>query len=128
MHAGGLRYHGMAPTVSQLVDEGLLEPKAYNQLATYEAGMIVAKSEGFISAPETNHALACVIDLAKQAKEEGQEKVILFNFSGHGVIDLGAYEQFLSGNLTDYEIPAEEIAEAEKILEQYPKPEHIKSR
>ena len=68
------------------------------------------------------------MDLAKQAKEEGKEKVILFNFSGHGVIDLGAYEQYLSGNLSDYEYPAEEIEEAEKILEQYPKPEHIKSR
>ena len=90
--------------------------------------MLVAKTEGFISAPETNHALACVIDLAKQAKEEGKEKVILFNFSGHGLIDLGAYEQFLSGQLQDFEYPAEDIAEAEKILEQYPKPEHIKSR
>jgi tryptophan synthase beta chain len=128
MHAGGLRYHGMAPTVSQLVDEGLMEPKAYNQLATYEAGLLVARTEGFIPAPETNHALACVVDLAKQAKEEGKEKVILCNFSGHGVIDLGAYEQYLSGNLTDYEHPAEEIEAAEKILEQYPKPEHVKSR
>jgi len=128
MHAGGLRYHGMAPTVSQLVDEGLMEAKAYNQLATYEAGLLVARSEGFIPAPETNHALACVVDLARQAKEEGKEKVILFNFSGHGVIDLGAYEQYLAGNLFDYELPAEEIEEAEKILEQYPKPAHVKSR
>jgi tryptophan synthase beta chain len=127
MHAGGLRYHGMAPTVSQLVDEGLLVPKAYNQLATYEAGLLVARSEGFIPAPETNHALACVVDLAKQAKEEGKEKVILFNFSGHGLIDLGAYEQFLAGNLSDYEHPAEQIEESEKILQQYPKPEHVKS-
>jgi tryptophan synthase beta chain len=69
-----------------------------------------------------------VIEAAKQAKEEGKEKVILANFSGHGVIDLGAYEQFLSGNLTDYEFPGEDIEEAEKILEQYPKPEHVKSR
>jgi tryptophan synthase beta chain len=128
MHAGGLRYHGMAPTVSQLVDEGILEPKAYGQLDTYQAGMLVAKTEGFISAPETNHALACVVDLAKQAKEEGKEKVILVNFSGHGLIDLGAYEQFLSGQLQDFGYPAEDIEEAEKILEQYPKPEHIKSR
>jgi tryptophan synthase beta chain len=128
MHAGGLRYHGMAPTVSQLIDEGILEPKAYGQLATYEAGMLVARSEGFISAPETNHALACVVDLAKQAKEEGKQKVILVNFSGHGLIDLGAYEKYLTGQLEDFEYPAEEIEEAEKILEQYPKPEHIKSR
>ena len=65
----------------------VLEPKAYKQLDTYNAGMLVAKTEGFISAPETNHALACVVDLAKKAKEEGKEKVILFNFSGHGLID-----------------------------------------
>jgi len=127
MHAGGLRYHGMAPTVSQLIVEGVLEPRAYSQLATYEAGMLVARSEGFISAPETNHALACVVDEARKAKEAGKEKVILFNFSGHGLIDLGAYEQYLSGNLTDYEYPAKEIAEAEKVLKQYPKPAIIKS-
>jgi tryptophan synthase beta chain len=128
MHAGGLRYHGMAPQVSQLVDEGILEPKAYNQIATYEAGLLVARSEGFIPAPETNHALACVVEEARKAKEEGKEKTILFNFSGHGLIDLGAYEQFMSGALQDYEFPAEDIAAAEKILEQYPKPQHLKSR
>ena len=128
MHAGGLRYHGMAPQVSQLVDEGILEPRAYGQIDTYEAGMLVAKTEGYISAPETNHALACVVDEAKKCKEEGKEKVILVNFSGHGLIDLGAYDQFLAGDLQDFEYPAEEIAEAEKILEQYPKPQHLKSR
>ncbi|MGD9281855.1 MAG: TrpB-like pyridoxal-phosphate dependent enzyme, partial [Desulfobacterales bacterium] len=82
----------------------------------------------FISAPETNHALACVVEEARKCKEEGKEKVILFNFSGHGLIDLGAYEQFLAGNLTDFDFPAKEIEEAEKILEQYPKPQLIKSR
>jgi len=128
LHAGGLRYHGMAPQVSQLVDEGILEPKAYGQIDTYNAGMLIAKTEGFISAPETNHALACVVDEAKKCKEEGKEKVILVNFSGHGLIDLGAYDQFLSGALQDFEYPAEDVAEAEKILEQYPKPEHLKSR
>ena len=127
LHAGGLRYHGMAPQVSQLITEGILEPKAYPQMATYEAGMLVAKTEGFISAPETNHALACVIEEAKKAKEEGKEKVILFNFSGHGLIDLGAYDQYLAGSLTDYAFPAKEIEEAEKVLEQHPKPELIKS-
>jgi tryptophan synthase beta chain len=128
MHAGGLRYHGMAPQVSQLITEGILEPKAYPQMETYEAGMLVAKTEGFISAPETNHALACVIEEAKKAKEEGKEKVILFNFSGHGLIDLGAYEQFLAGNLSDYEYPAKEIEEAEKVIAEHPKPQLIKSR
>ena len=128
MHAGGLRYHGMAPTVSQLIVEGVMEPKAYGQIDTYEAGMLVAKTEGFISAPETNHALACVVDVAKKCKEEGKEKVILFNFSGHGLIDLGAYEQFLAGNLTDYEFPAKEIEEAEKVFANHPKPAIITSR
>jgi tryptophan synthase beta chain len=128
LHAGGLRYHGMAPQVSQLVDEGILEPRAYGQIDTYNAGMLVAKTEGFISAPETNHALACVVDEARKCKEEGKEKVILVNYSGHGLIDLGAYDKFLSGSLENFDYPAEDIAEAEKILEQYPKPEHLKSR
>ena len=128
LHAGGLRYHGMAPQVSQLVDEGILEPRAYGQVDTYEAGMLVAKTEGFISAPETNHALACVVDEANKCKAEGKEKVILVNFSGHGLIDLGAYDKFLSGSLENFDYPEEDIAEAEKILEQYPKPEHLKSR
>jgi tryptophan synthase beta chain len=127
LHAGGLRYHGMAPTVSQLVVDGLLEPQAYGQVETYEAGMLLARTEGVISAPETNHALAAVVAEAKKAKEEGKEKVILFNWSGHGLIDLGAYEKYLTGSLTNYDFPAEDIAEAEKVLEQYPKPEIIKN-
>jgi tryptophan synthase beta chain len=128
MHAGGLRYHGMAPTVSQLVVEGILEPKAYGQVETFEAGLLLARTEGVIPAPETNHALACVVDLARKAKEEGKAKVILFNWSGHGLIDLGSYEKYLSGQIKDYEYPANDIAEAEKILEKYPKPQIIKSR
>jgi len=127
LHAGGLRYHGMAPTVSQLIVDGILEPKAFGQIPTYEAGLLCARTEGVISAPETNHALACVIDEAKKAKEEGKEKVILFNWSGHGLIDLAAYDKYLSGGLVNYEFPGEDIAEAEKVLEQYPKPEIIKN-
>ena len=127
LHAGGLRYHGMAPTVSQLIVDGILEPQAYGQVETYEAGMLTAKTEGVIPAPETNHALAAVVAEAKKAKEEGKEKVILFNFSGHGLIDLAAYDKYLSGSLVDYDFPAEDIAEAEKVLEQYPKPEIIKN-
>jgi tryptophan synthase beta chain len=127
LHAGGLRYHGMAPTVSQLVVDGILEPQAYGQVETYEAGMLLARTEGIIAAPETNHALAAVVAEAKKAKEEGKEKVILFNWSGHGLIDLGAYDKYLSGTLTNYEFPAEDIAEAEKVLEQYPKPAIIKN-
>jgi tryptophan synthase beta chain len=118
----------MAPTVSQLVAEGILDPKAYGQIDTFEAGMLVARSEGFIPAPETNHALACVVDLARKAKEEGKARVILFNYSGHGLIDLGAYEKYLSGQIKDFDYPAKDIEEAEKILQQYPKPQILKSR
>ena len=128
MHAGGLRYHGMAPTVSQLVVEGLFEPKSYGQVETFEAGLLLARTEGVIPAPETNHALACVVDLARRAKEEGKEKVILFNWSGHGLIDLGSYEKYLAGELKDFEYPAKDIEEAEKILQSYPKPKILKSR
>jgi tryptophan synthase beta chain len=127
LHAGGLRYHGMAPTVSQLIVDGILEPQAYGQVDTYKAGMLCAQTEGIIAAPETNHALAAVVAEAKKAKEEGKEKVILFNWSGHGLIDLGAYDKYLSGSLTNYEFPAEDIAAAEKVLEQYPKPAIIKN-
>jgi tryptophan synthase beta chain len=128
IHAGGLRYHGMAPTVSQLVDEGILEPKAVHQLAAFEAGVLFAKTEGIIAAPETNHALASVIDEAQKAKEEAKEKVILFNWSGHGLIDLGSYDKYFSGELQDYEFSEEEQARSTRILEKYPKPEHLKSR
>jgi len=127
MHAGGLRYHGMAPTVSQLVSEGILEAKSVNQLSTYEAGMLLAKTEGVIAAPETNHALACVVDEARKAKEEGKEKVILFNWSGHGLIDLQAYDKYLSGQLDNIPLMDDAIEESEKVLEQYPKPELLKS-
>jgi len=127
LHAGGLRYHGMAPTVSQLVSEGILEAKAVDQLSTYKAGMLAAKTEGVIAAPETNHALACVIDEARKAKEEGKEKVILFNWSGHGLIDLQAYDKYLSGQLENIKVMDETIEESQKVLDQYPKPELLKS-
>ena len=128
IHAGGLRYHGMAPAVSQIVDEGLAEPKAVKQLAAFEAGLLVSRTEGVIPAPETNHALASVVDEAKKAKEEGKEKVILFNWSGHGLIDLGSYDKYFSGDLHNYEMPEEDQATYTSILENYPKPEHLKSR
>jgi len=127
LHAGGLRYHGMAPTVSQLIVDGILEPKSFGQVDTYKAGLLCARTEGIIPAPETNHALACVIDEANKAKEEGKEKVILFNWSGHGLIDLAAYDKYMSGQLENFDFPADDIAEAEKVLEQYPKPEIIKN-
>ncbi len=97
IHAGGLRYHGMAPIVSHLVREKFIEPRAYDQFKTFDAGVKWARSEGFIPAPETNHVLAAVVDEAMRAKEEGKEKVILFNWSGHGLVDLASYDAYLAG-------------------------------
>lgn len=128
IHAGGLRYHGMAPTVCQLVDEGLIHAKSVKQSEAFEAGILWARTEGIVPAPETNHALAQVVAEARQAKEEGKEKVILANFSGHGMLDLGAYERYFSKNLTDFELSDADMEEAEKIFKDYPKPEHLKSR
>ncbi len=128
LHAGGLRYHGMAPTVSQLIDEGLLEPKSVTQLAAYEAGLLLARSEGIIPAPETNHALACVVDEARKAKEEGKEKVILFNWSGHGLLDLAAYDKYFSGKLEDYQLEDSILEENEKVFADFPKPGRLTSR
>jgi tryptophan synthase beta chain len=122
IHAGGLRYHGMAPLVSRLLVDGLIEARAYSQLETFAAGIIFARTEGFIPAPETTHAIACAIEEAKKAREEGKEKVILMNWSGHGIIDLPSYDAFLSGKLDDYALPDEEIAKLVKDLEKYPKP------
>jgi tryptophan synthase beta chain len=122
IHAGGLRYHGMAPIVSHLVKERLVEPRAYNQIETFTAGVQWARTEGFIPAPETNHAIAAVVQEAERAKQEGKEKVILFNWSGHGIIDLAAYDAFFSGKLTQHELPEEEILKSLKSLEGYPKP------
>jgi len=127
-HAGGLRYHGMAPAVSQLISEGILEAKAVTQLAAYEAGVVLTRTEGIIPAPETNHALATVIEEAKKAKEEGKEKVILFNWSGHGLIDLSAYDKYFAGDLTNYELSEEELAESQKVFSGFPKPQLLKSR
>ncbi len=122
IHAGGLRYHGMAPIVSHLVKERIVEARAYNQIETFSAGIKWARTEGFIPAPETNHVIAAVIQEAERAKEEGKEKVILFNFSGHGIIDLPAYDAFLSGKLTQHELSDEEIERALKSIEGFPKP------
>lgn len=123
IHAGGLRYHGMAPLVSLLVKEGLVEARAYPQTQTFAAGLLFARTEGFIPAPETNHAIACVIEEAKRAKEAKEEKVIVFNFSGHGILDLSAYESYLSGKLRDYELTEEEISKLIGELIGLPRPE-----
>jgi tryptophan synthase beta chain len=122
IHAGGLRYHGMAPIVSHLVRENLMEARAYNQLETFEAGVKWARSECFIPAPETNHAIAAVMDEAMRAKEEGKEKVILFDWSGHGLVDLAAYDAYLGGKLELSDLPEEEIKRALKAIEGLPKP------
>lgn len=121
IHAGGLRYHGMAPLVSQLLQDGLIEARAYHNLETFKAGIDFARTEGHISAPETNHALAAVVDVAKEAKAEGKEKTILVNWSGHGLVDMAAYDAYLSGNLTDYDLPEAEIEKALAAISDFPK-------
>ena len=126
IHAGGLRYHGMAPLVSQLIMDGLIRPEAIPQLETFQAGITFARTEGFISAPETNHAVAIVIREAIKAKEEGKEKVILFNWSGHGLVDMAAYDAYLKGQLSDYALPEEEIHRALADIEPLPKPNQYK--
>jgi tryptophan synthase beta chain len=122
IHAGGLRYHGMAPIISHLVKEQIMEARAYDQLETFDAGVKWARTEGYIPAPETNHAIAAVVQEAKRAKEEGKEKVILFNWSGHGLVDLAAYDAFLSNKLTKYELPEEEVKRSLNLIAGLPKP------
>ncbi|MFP4194321.1 MAG: TrpB-like pyridoxal phosphate-dependent enzyme [Desulfosalsimonas sp.] len=127
VHSGGLRYHGMSPIVSQLVDEGILQARSVTQGPTYAAGVLAARTEGIIPAPETSHALALVVEEAKKAKEEGREKVILFNWSGHGLLDLGAYEAYFAGNIKDIELSQADLEASEKVYADYPKPEHLKN-
>jgi len=116
IHAGGLRYHGMAPQVSLLVNEKIIEAAALPQNPVFEAAMNFANTEGIIPAPETAHAIRAVMDEAIKCKETGEEKVIVFNFSGHGHFDLASYEGYMSGNLEDYEYPDEKIKESLKNL------------
>jgi len=122
IHAGGLRYHGMAPIISQLIVDDLIRAEAMGQLETFQAGITFARTEGFISAPETNHAVAMTIREALKAKEEGREKVILFNWSGHGLVDLTAYEAYMRGQLKDHDLPQEEIQRALDAIADLPKP------
>ncbi len=126
IHAGGLRYHGMAPIISQLILDNLIRAEAIAQMETFEAGITFAKTEGFISAPECNHAVAMTIREALKAKEEGKEKVILFNWSGHGLVDMAAYEAYFGGKLFDHELPAEEIRRALEDIESLPKPKQYR--
>jgi tryptophan synthase beta chain len=101
IHAGGLRYHGMAPTVSHLYDLGLVDAVAYPQSKIFEAAVLFARTEGIVPAPEPSHAIRCAIDEAVKAREEGKKKVILFNLCGHGMLDLASYDAYLGGKLTD---------------------------
>ncbi|MEX1125877.1 MAG: TrpB-like pyridoxal phosphate-dependent enzyme [Acidimicrobiia bacterium] len=112
IHAGGLRYHGMAPLVSLLKDEGIIEAESRHQVETFTAAVKFARTEGIIPAPEASHAIAAAIAQAEQAKEAAEEKVILFNLSGHGHFDMSAYQSHFDGSLEDYEYPAERIAAA----------------
>ncbi len=112
----------MSPLVSQAVKDGLMEARSYDQVASYEAAMLWARTEGFICAPETSHAIAAVIDQAKQAKEEGKEKTILFCYSGHGLMDLLGYDKFMRGELTSYSLPEHELRESlDRSLKGLPK-------
>ncbi|MDA1258103.1 MAG: TrpB-like pyridoxal phosphate-dependent enzyme [Chloroflexi bacterium] len=112
IHAGGLRYHGMAPLVSAMADAGLIEARSYHQTACFEAAVLFASTEGIIPAPEPTHAIKAAIDEALICKETGEEKTILFHLCGHGHLDLSAYENYFSGNMVDYALPEAEIAAA----------------
>ncbi|HEY5671513.1 MAG TPA: TrpB-like pyridoxal phosphate-dependent enzyme [Anaerolineales bacterium] len=116
IHAGGLRYHGMAPSLCALYDAGYIQAKAVPQLATFEAALLFARNEGIIPAPESAHAIRAAIDEALDAKDKGEKRVILFNLSGHGNFDLSAYQAYLGGQLEDYEYPTEAIRASLKKL------------
>jgi tryptophan synthase beta chain len=116
IHAGGLRYHGMAPLVSQLVDEGVIEAQSLHQRETFAKAVEFTRVEGILPGPEPTHAVASAMLEAEQAKESGEEKVIVFNLSGHGHFDMAAYTEFLAGEMVDYEYPKERIEAAmEKV-------------
>ncbi len=112
IHAGGLRYHGMAPQVSLLKHENLVEAVSISQTGAFDAGSIFAKTEGIIPAPESTHAIKTAIDEALKCKETGEKKIIAFNLSGHGHLDLGAYEDYLDGKLKDFRYPTEKVKES----------------
>jgi tryptophan synthase beta chain len=120
IHAGGLRYHGMAPSICALYDAGYLEARAVPQLATFEAGVQFSRAEGIIPAPESAHAIRAAIDEALDAKQKGERRVILFNLSGHGNFDMASYQAYFDGKLVDYEYPVEAVHEAMASLPQVP--------
>jgi tryptophan synthase beta chain len=109
VHAGGLRYHGMAAIISELYDQQLIEAYSVRQLEAFSAAVTFLRSEGIVPAPEASHAIAQVVREANKATEEGTSPVILFNLCGHGHFDMSAYDAYNSGSLTDYEYPASAI-------------------
>lgn len=117
IHAGGLRYHGAGSVVSQLKEDNLMEAVDIPQLETFAAATLFARSEGIIPAPESSHAIAAAIREAKKAKEAGESKVILFNLSGHGLIDMSAYDQYIAGDLANYQVSDEMVRQNTKDLE-----------
>jgi tryptophan synthase beta chain len=116
IHAGGLRYHGGAPSLSALYDQNVIDAVAYLQVPVFEAAVQFARTEMILPAPESAHAIKAAIDLANQAKQSGEEQVILFNLSGHGHFDLSAYDAFHTGTLENFELPQEQIDEAMAAL------------
>jgi tryptophan synthase beta chain len=121
IHAGGLRYHGIAPTISLLASEKQLETQAYNQIDVFDAAKLFIQTEGIIPAPEPSHAIKGAIDEALRCKQTGEEKTILFLLCGHGFFDMQAYDEYFSGRLQPYEYPAEKVAESmEKLAKLYP--------
>lgn len=116
IHAGGLRYHGDAPSLSALVREGYIEARAYPQVPVFDAAVTFARTEAIVPAPESAHAIKAAMDLALEAREAGERQTILFNLSGHGNFDLGAYEAYFEGTLENFELPQEEIDRALEVL------------
>ncbi len=116
IHAGGLRYHGMASSICELYRHNVIEARAVKQLPTFEAGVLFARTEGILPAPESAHAIRVAVDEAIRCREEGVSKVIAFNLSGHGHFDMTSYDRYLSGKLEDYELPTAEIERAEREL------------
>ncbi len=111
IHAGGLRYHGAGVIVSQLLKDGLMEAVDIPQLESFRAGCLFARTEGIIPAPESCHAIAAAVAEAEKCRQTGEEKVILFNLSGHGLIDMASYDKYISGDLMNYTLTDEQIAE-----------------
>ena len=119
IHAGGLRYHGAGVIVSQLLKDNLMEAVDIQQLESFRAGCLFAQAEGIIPAPESCHAIAAAVREAEKCKETGEEKVILFNLSGHGLIDMASYDQYLAGNLMNYELKDEDIQKNLDEIKEY---------